>query len=119
MPQVVICILFALLGLSDKFFGHQSLLFSLSSPIKVHSETHLGHFVHLVGLLLAVEVLFIEQGLLMLETTRAIEEHLVDMMGLFIAILSLQKRSIVLQTHGPSIADAVKVIRGLMRKAYN
>ena len=52
-------------------------------------ETHLGHFIHLVRLLLAAIVLFIEHGLLMLETTCAIEEHLVDMMGLLLTFLNL------------------------------
>ena len=78
MPQVVICILFALLGLSDKFFGHQSLLFSLSSPIKVHSETHLGHFGGEFSLLTPIHILLLSKAFLHCKTARSRENRIVD-----------------------------------------
>ena len=71
-------------------------------------KTHLCHLVHLVRLLLAVEVFFIEHSLLMLETTCAIEKHLVDMMGLFIAILSLSENCSIMFNKGTALDCALE-----------
>ena len=109
-------------GLSEADFGlellldlladinHLDVFLEINTLCLLYSdiETHLGHFVHLVGLLLAVEVFFIEHGLLMLETTRAIEEHLVDMMSLLLAFLSFCEHCSIMFNNGTTLDRALE-----------
>ena len=71
-------------------------------------ETHLGHLIHLIGFLLAVEVFFIQNGLLMLKTTSAIEEHLVDMMGLLLTFICLSEHRICMFNKGTALDCALE-----------
>ena len=109
-------------GLSEADFGLELLLNLLSNVLHLDIfleidtlclfnadiETHHGHFVHLVRLLLAVEVIFIKQGLLILETTRPIEEHLVDMMGLLLTFLGLCEHCSIVFNKGTTLDGALE-----------
>ena len=71
-------------------------------------ETHLGHLIHLVRFLFAIEVLFIEDSLLILKPARAVKEHLVDVMGLLLAFIHLGEDRVGVLDKGTALDRALE-----------